>query len=68
MIVDSSAVLAILFNERDAETYAHALTQADACRMSAANFVEVAIIVEAQTTESGSRREMGSALSRDLGP
>ncbi|MGB4783043.1 type II toxin-antitoxin system VapC family toxin [Candidatus Methylomirabilis sp.] len=56
MIVDSSALLAILFNERDAETYAHALTQADACRMSAANFVEVAIVVEAQTTESGSRQ------------
>ena len=56
MIVDSSAVLAILFNERDADTYAHALAQADACRMSAANFVEVAIVVEAQTTESGSRQ------------
>jgi ribonuclease VapC len=56
MIVDSSAVLAILFNERDADTYAHALAQADACQMSAANFVEVAIVVEAQTTESGSRQ------------
>ncbi|PTL36578.1 VapC toxin family PIN domain ribonuclease [Candidatus Methylomirabilis limnetica] len=56
MIVDSSAVLAILFNERDADTYAHALARADVCRMSAANFVEVAIVVEAQTTESGSRQ------------
>lgn len=56
MIVDSSAVLAILFNERDAETYARALTQADSCRMSAVNFVEVAIVIEAQTTESGSRQ------------
>jgi ribonuclease VapC len=56
MIVDSSALLAILFNESDAETYARALTQADACRISAANFVEVAIVVEAQTKASGSRQ------------
>ena len=56
MIVDSSAVLAILFTESDAETYARALTQADSCRMSAVNFVEVAIVVEAQTKDSGSRQ------------
>ncbi len=56
MIVDSSAILAILFNERDAESYAHAITGADACRISAANFVEVAIVVEAQTRASGSRQ------------
>ena len=56
MIVDSSAILAILFNESDAESYAHAITDADACRISAANFVEVAIVVEAQTKASGSRQ------------
>lgn len=56
MIVDSSAVLAILFDEKDAETFARILTEADSCRMSAANFVEVAIVVEAQTKNSGSRQ------------
>ena len=56
MIVDSSALLAILFNESDAETYARAITNADTCRISAANFVEVAIVVEAQTRASGSRQ------------
>ncbi|HEY2884959.1 MAG TPA: type II toxin-antitoxin system VapC family toxin [Rhizomicrobium sp.] len=56
MIVDSSAILAILFNESDAESYAHAITDADVCRISAANFVEVAIVVEAQTRASGSRQ------------
>ncbi len=56
MIVDSSALLAVLFNERDAETYARAITIADGCRISAANFVEVAIVVEAQTQGSGSRQ------------
>ena len=56
MIVDSSALLAILFNEGDAETYARAIAQADSCRISAANYVEVAVVVEAQTRESGSRQ------------
>ena len=36
MIVDTSAILAILFGENDAELYARALAQADACRISAA--------------------------------
>jgi ribonuclease VapC len=56
MIVDSSALLAILFDESDAGTYARAIADADACRISAANFVEVAIVVEAQTRASGSRQ------------
>jgi len=56
MIVDTSAVLAILFEEDDAELYARALTRADACRMSAANFVEAAIVVDAQTKDRGSRQ------------
>ena len=56
MIVDTSAVLAILFNESDAETYARAIGEADSRRMSAASFVEAAIVVEVQTMESGSRQ------------
>ena len=56
MIVDSSALLAILFNESDAETYARAIALASACRISAANYVEAAIVVEAQTKDGGSRQ------------
>ncbi len=56
MILDSSAVLAILFNERDAARYADAIARADSCRMSAANFVEVAIVIEAQTMGAGARQ------------
>jgi len=55
MIVDSSAVLPLLFDESDAETYARAITQADSCRISAADFVQVAVVVEPQTRKSGSR-------------
>jgi ribonuclease VapC len=56
MILDTSAVLAILFNEPDAETYAQAMSQADSLRMSAVNFVEAAIVVEVQTKHLGSRQ------------
>jgi len=56
MIVDTSAILAILFEENDAELYARALAEADSCRMSAANFVEAAIVVDTQTKDKGSRQ------------
>jgi ribonuclease VapC len=56
MIVDRSALLAILFDQSDGGTYARAIADAYACRISAANFVEVAIVVEAQTRARGSRQ------------
>jgi ribonuclease VapC len=56
MIIDTSAIIAILFDEEDAADYAEAITTADSCRISAATFVEIAIVVEAQTKNSGSRQ------------
>jgi len=56
VILDTSAIIAVLFDENDARIYASAIARADACRMSAATFVEVAIVVEAQTKSSGSRQ------------
>jgi ribonuclease VapC len=56
MILDTSAIIAILFNENDAELYAQAITRADSCRLSAATFVETAIVVEAQTKNNGGRQ------------
>lgn len=55
MIVDTSALVTILFCEADAERYALAIAGADRCLISAANYVETAIVVEAETRESGSR-------------
>jgi ribonuclease VapC len=56
MIIDTSAIIAILFNENDAQSYARAIAGAESCRVSAATFVEVGIVVEAQTRSSGSRQ------------
>ena len=46
MIVDSSAVLAILFSEPDARRHAGAIMAASPCRMSVANVLEASIAVE----------------------
>jgi ribonuclease VapC len=40
MIVDTSALIAILRDERDAMTYAKAIANATVRRISAANYVE----------------------------
>lgn len=56
MIVDTSAIIAVLFNEDDAKVYAHLITRSDSRRMSAATFVETAIVVETQTKTGGSRQ------------
>ena len=56
MIVDSSAVLAILFNEPDAVQFAQAIAAADHCYISAANLAEAAIVVDLQTDATGSRQ------------
>ena len=45
MVVDSSALIAILDNEKDAATYAVALAEADAALISAATLVETAIVM-----------------------
>ena len=46
MIVDSSAILAVLLNEPDAERYAQALAQAESVQISAANWLETAIRID----------------------
>ena len=48
MIVDTSAVLAVLFDEPDAERYVRALAGASRCRMSVVSFLEAAIVLESR--------------------
>jgi len=46
VIVDSSAVLAVLNREPDAEVFQEAMLTAAPCRMSVANLLETSIVVE----------------------
>ena len=49
MIIDTSAVLAILFHERDAERFAKAITMASSRRMSVATLMETTIVLESRS-------------------
>ena len=46
MIIDASAVIAVLLREPDAEHYETTITDAPVARMSVANFLEAAIVLE----------------------
>ena len=53
MIVDTSAILAVLFGEPDADLYERVIAEASQCRMSVANFLEAAIVVENRAGAAG---------------
>ena len=61
MIVDTSAIMAILFGESDAEFYDAAIVQAASRRMSVANFLEATMVFE-----SHSGHAAGNALDAYL--
>ncbi len=56
MIIDTSALLAILRDEPDALEYAQALAGASIRRISAANYVEAAAVIDAGHDPVASRR------------
>ncbi|MBV9287503.1 MAG: type II toxin-antitoxin system VapC family toxin [Hyphomicrobiales bacterium] len=53
MVVDTSALVAILFNEPDAELYANALASASRRILSAVTRVELAFVIEGRKGEAG---------------
>jgi len=55
MVIDTSAVLAILLGEPDAERYALALEAAVVCRMSAAAYLEAAVVIDHRKDAVASR-------------
>jgi ribonuclease VapC len=56
MIVDTSALIAILRDEPEAPACARAIENSAVRRVSAANFVEAAVIIEASRDPMASRR------------
>jgi ribonuclease VapC len=46
MVIDASAVIAILLAEEDAERYARAMGAASQPRMSAASYLEAAVVID----------------------
>jgi ribonuclease VapC len=53
MIVDTSAMVAILYREPEAATFVQLIHDADACRISVANYVELSMVVAKQLGPEG---------------
>ncbi len=56
MIVDTSALIAILRNEPEARAFAIAIADAEGRRISAANYLETAIVIDGSRDPIASRR------------
>jgi ribonuclease VapC len=56
VILDSSAVIAILRQEPEAGRFAKAIESAPACRISAVSFVETAAVIDSEKNPVASRR------------
>jgi ribonuclease VapC len=56
VILDTSAVSAIFFGEPDGEHYIQMIHDADRCRISAANFVELCLVIESQLGPEAGRQ------------
>src|ERR1700728_211650 len=56
MIVDTSALIAILRDEPEARAFAIAIADADRRRISAANYLETAIVIDGSRDPIASRR------------
>ena len=56
MIVDTSALVAILYREPEAELFVQIIHDAAVCRISVANHVELAMVVESQLGPDGMRQ------------
>lgn len=56
MIVDTSALAAILFGEPEAALFTQIIHDADRCLISAANFLELSIVIEGQIGPDAGRQ------------
>jgi ribonuclease VapC len=56
VIIDASAVIAILRNEPEAAAFAKAIAEARVRRISAINFVEAAVVIDGSRDPIASRR------------
>jgi ribonuclease VapC len=56
VILDTSALIAILYREPEAEAFVQRIHEAETCRMSVATWLELAIVVERQLGSEGMRQ------------
>jgi ribonuclease VapC len=62
MILDTSALVAVLFEEPEAEDFARLILDADVCRLSVVSHLELSIVLERQARPDATRQ--GEAFLR----
>ena len=65
MILDTSAIVAVLYREPEAEIFSQLIHDAETCRISVANHVELFMVVERQMGPEGARQ--AEAFLRRIG-
>lgn len=63
MIIDTSALLAILFSENDAKVFADAIAGAEIRLLSAVNYLEAGIVIDQQISPTAGR-QLDALISR----
>jgi len=56
MILDTSAMVAVLYREPEASAFVQLIHDADLCRISVATYVELSIVIENQLGPEGMRQ------------
>ena len=56
MVIDTSAVLAVLLDEPEGEAFVNAIAAADICRLSVASFVEASMVLHGRSGAEAVRR------------
>jgi ribonuclease VapC len=56
MILDTSALVAVLYGEPEARDFVERIRAADVCRISVANHVELSMAIESQLGPNGTRQ------------
>ena len=56
MIIDTSALVSILYREPEAERYARIIHNAERCAISAGTFLELSVVLESQLGTDGLRQ------------
>ena len=66
MIVDSSAIVAVVFREAESDRFQRAISDAATRRMSVANYFEAAMVIEGRMGEEGARELDNYLESADI--
>jgi ribonuclease VapC len=56
VIIDTSALIAILFEEPETETFARLMLEVDVCRLSIVNYMELFMVLEGQAKPEAARQ------------